>query len=216
MGNTLQHERAGDTHPLTQTGILVISAYIAAQFLADVGSLKIALVGGFSVDGGTFIYPLTFTLRDMVHKVLGRTAARTVVIAAAAINLFMAGFFVFLSWLPPDPSWPLQDAFASVLTPVWRIVIASIAAELVSQLLDTEVYELWVTRITRRYQWSRVLVSNLISIPVDSLVFCWGAFGGVLPAMVVWSIFWANVLLKGITTLVGMPAIYLVKDRREI
>jgi hypothetical protein len=28
---------------------------------------------------------------------------------------------------------------------------------------------------------------------------------------VVWSIFWANVLVKGLTTLVGMPAIYLVK-----
>jgi hypothetical protein len=113
--------------------------------------------------------------------------------------------------LPADPTWPLQAAFAGVLSPVWRIVIASIVAEVVSELLDTEVYHLWVTRVTRRYQWVRVLLSNSFSVPLDSLVFCWMAFGGVLPNAVVWSIFWANVLVKGATTLVGLPAIYLVK-----
>ncbi|NMC40369.1 MAG: TonB-dependent receptor [Bacteroidales bacterium] len=41
-----------------------MAAYIAAQILSDIGSLKIAWVAGFSIDGGTFIYPLTFTLRD--------------------------------------------------------------------------------------------------------------------------------------------------------
>jgi hypothetical protein len=202
---------ASDAVTLTQAGVVVVAAYIAAQMLADVGSLKIAWVAGFSIDGGTFIYPLTFTLRDMVHKLLGRKAARTIIIAAGAINVLMAVYFAFLSRLPPDPTWPLQEAFANVLSPVWRIVVASIAAELVSELLDTEIYHLWVTRITRRYQWARVLVSNSISIPVDSLVFCWGAFAGTLPPPVVWSIFWANVLVKGLTTLISLPGIYLVK-----
>jgi len=196
---------------VVRAGVLVVAAYIAAQILADIGSLKIALVAGFSIDGGTFIYPFTFTLRDMVHKLLGRTAARTLVIAAAVINVIMAAYFALLSVLPADPTWPLQEAFAGVLSPVWRIVIASIVAEVVSELLDTEVYHLWVTRVTRRYQWVRVLLSNSFSVPLDSLVFCWMAFGGVLPNAVVWSIFWANVLVKGATTLVGLPAIYLVK-----
>ena len=200
------------SRPVTRAGVLVIAAYIAAQILADVGSLKIALVAGFSIDGGTFVYPLTFTLRDMVHKLLGRSAARVVVIAAAAINVVMAAYFAFLSALPPDPTWPLQAAFAGVLNPVWRIVLASIVAEVVSELLDTEIYQVWVTHVTRRYQWARVLTSNSISVPIDSLVFCWLAFGGVLPAAVVWSIFWANVLVKGLTTLVSLPGIYLVKE----
>ncbi len=196
----------------TQAGVLVIAAYVAAQILADIGSLKIAWIAGFSVDGGTFIYPLTFTLRDMVHKQLGRKAARTLILAAGGINLLMAGYFAFLSRLQPDPTWELQSAFAAVLSPVWRIVLASIVAELFSELLDTEIYHLWVTRITRRYQWARVLVSNGISVPIDSLIFCWLAFGGVLPGAVVWSIFWANVLVKGLTTLISLPGIYLVKE----
>jgi len=181
--------------------IIVTSAYIAAQMLADVTSLKIAIVGGFSIDAGTFVYPLTFTLRDLVHKIVGAAGARLLIVTAAAINLIMALLFAFTAALPPDPSWPLQDAYAAVLAPVWRIVIASILAEVMAELV-----------VTRRYQWARVLISNSVSVPLDSLVFCWLAFGGVLPNAVVWSIVVSNVLVKGATTLVSLPAIYLVPE----
>ena len=197
------------------TGVLVIAAYIAAQMLSDVLSLKIAVVAGLSVDVGTVIYPFTFTLRDLVHKSLGRAAARMVIISAAVINLAMAGLFAFAVWLPPDPTWPLQQEFAAVLTPVWRIVAASILAEIVSEFADTEIYHLWITRVTHHFQWARVLISNTISVPLDSLIFCWGAFGGLLPGPTVWSIFWANILVKGAVTLFSLPGIYLVPEAQH-
>lgn len=202
-----------------RAGIVVVSAYIGTQMVADIASLKIALVGPLSIDGGTFVYPLTFTLRDLVHKLLGKRAARTLIVAAAVINLVMALTFAFVTWLPPDPGWGLQAEFAAILGPVWRIVLASIAAEVVSELLDTEVYQVWVTRIAPRYpwargQWLRVLSSNVVSLPVDSLIFAWGAFGGLLPTATVWSIFIANVLIKLVVSLVSMPGIYLVPEGR--
>ena len=206
-------KRSDRATALPIAGVLVVAAYTAAQMLSDVLSLKIARVGGFSIDAGTFIYPFTFTLRDLVHKLLGRPAARAVIVAAGVVNLLMAGLFAFAAWLPPDPTWPLQREFIAVLTPVWRIVVASIVAEVGSEFADTEVYHLWVTRVTRRYQWARVLVSNGVSVPLDSLIFSWGAFGGQLPAATVWSIFWANVLVKGAVTLVSLPGIYLVPER---
>ena len=192
-------------------GIIVIALYIAAQLLSDIASLKITLIAGFSMDAGTFIYPLTFTIRDLVHKRLGKQVARTVIVIAAGINLCMALFFQFTAWLPQDPSWGLGREFSAVLGPVWRIVVASIVAELISELIDTEIYHLWQNRITERYQWMRVLSSNAASIPVDSLIFCWGAFGFSLPHDVVWSIFFANIMVKGAVTIVSLPSIYLVK-----
>jgi uncharacterized integral membrane protein (TIGR00697 family) len=193
-------------------GIVIVSIYVAAQLLSDVASLKITFLAGFSVDAGTFIYPLTFTIRDLVHKRLGKTAARTVIILAAGINLFMAAFFQFVARLPQDPTWGLGDEFTAILGPVWHIVIASIIAEVVGELIDTEVYHFWKTRITNRYQWMRVLASNSVSIPVDSLIFCWAAFGLTLPPSVVWSIFAANIIVKGGVTIVSLPGIYLVKE----
>ncbi len=201
---------------IATAAIIVISLYIAAQMLADIASLKIAFIAGFSIDAGTFIYPLTFTLRDLVHKRLGKSVARKVIFLAAAINLFMALFLQFAAWLPQDPSWGLGNEFSAILGPVWRIVIASIVAEVIAELIDTEVYHFWVTRITLRFQWLRVLVSNSVSIPVDSLIFCWGAFGWTLPHSVVWSIFLANLIIKGLVTIVSLPGIYLVKEKEEI
>ncbi|MGD2038280.1 MAG: queuosine precursor transporter [Desulfobacterales bacterium] len=204
-----------DDKPISASAIVVISVYIAAQLLSDIGSLKIAWIAGFSIDAGTFIYPLTFTIRDLIHKQLGKAAARTIIILAAVINLFMVVFFQFAAWLPQDPSWGLGKEFATILGPVWRIVIASIMAEVISELIDTEVYHFWVKRIMRKYQWARVLTSNAVSIPIDSLIFCWGAFGLVLPPATVWSIFFANIMIKGLVTVVSLPAIYLVKENNS-
>ena len=106
-----------------------------------------------------------------------------------------------------------QPEFGLVLAPLWRLVFASIIAEVISELTDTEVYSLWKERVTRRHQWSRVLVSNAVSIPLDSLLFSWIAFGGLFEAAVVWSIFFSNTIIKFATTLVSLPAIYLVRDR---
>jgi uncharacterized integral membrane protein (TIGR00697 family) len=195
--------------------ILVTASYIAAQILADITSLKIVSIFGMSVDAGTLIYPLTFTIRDLVHKVAGRRAARIIILAAAVINLGMAGLFWIVSQLPYDPSAGPQPDWNAVLAPVWRIVIASILAEIFSELADTEIYHLWVTRITSSYQWLRVLVSNAVSVPLDSLIFVWAAFGGVLPTPVVWEIFGANILLKGVFTLISLPSIYLVREKPE-
>jgi len=195
--------------------IIVTAAYIAAQMLSDISSLKIITFLGFSMDAGTLIYPLTFTLRDLVHKTVGIKGARTVIVSAAVINLFMAFLFWIIARMPGDPAVGVQSEFAAVLSPVWRIVIASIIAEIVSELIDTEIYRLWVEKITMHYQWMRVLVSNSFSIPVDSLIFVWGAFGGVYSQPVIWSIFIANLILKGAVTLIGMPLIYLVKEQNH-
>jgi uncharacterized integral membrane protein (TIGR00697 family) len=191
--------------------VIVSASYVAAQMMADIASLRIVALFGLSIDAGTFVYPFTFTLRDLVHKVAGIKAARALIITAAVINLLMALLFWFASILPPDLAVGPQTAFGEVLSPVWRIVIASIAAEVISELIDTESYRIWVQKVTERYQWMRVLVSNAVSVPVDSLVFAWLAFGGVLPIAVVWSIVLANVLIKGAVTLISLPGIYLVK-----
>jgi len=191
---------------------IVIAAYAAFQMMSDIASLRIVMVAGFSIDAGTFVYPFTFTLRDLVHKTAGIKAARVLIITCAVLNLIMAGLFWLTSILPPDLSVGPQLEFGIVLSPVWRIVFASIIAEVVAELIDTEGYRLWVEKITNRYQWARVLVSNALSIPIDSLIFVWIAFGGVMPTAVVWSIFLSNVIIKGATTLISLPGIYLVKE----
>ncbi len=192
--------------------IIAVAAYIAAQMLADIASLKIGIIFGYAVDMGTFIYPITFTLRDLIHKVLGKRNAQVIIITAGVINLLMAGYLMWAAQVASDPAWGLGAEFSLILAPVWRIVMASIAAEVVSELLDTEIYHWFVTKITRRRQWLRVLVSNSASVPVDNLIFAIGAFGWVLPWAVVWQIFVFNLVVKYLVTLLSLPLIYLAPD----
>jgi len=194
---------------------IVSAAYIAFQMMADVASLRIVMIAGFSIDAGTFVYPFTFTLRDLMHKTAGIKASRILIITAAVLNLLMAGLFWLTSILPPDLAVGPQEEFGMVLSPVWRIVFASIVAEVIAELVDTEGYRLWLEKVTHRYQWARVLVSNAFSIPLDSLLFSWLAFGGVLPNAVVWSIFASNDIIKGLTTIISLPSIYLVRENPE-
>jgi uncharacterized integral membrane protein (TIGR00697 family) len=196
-----------------QAVALVSSLYVSAQILADVASLRIVNVGGLSIDGGTFVYPFTFTLRDMVHKVAGVTTARLLIVVAAVVNLVMALLFLLVGSLPPDMAVGVQTEFVAVLSPVWRIVVASIVAEMISEFIDGEVYQRWVNRFAHRYQWARVLSSNAVSVPIDSVLFSLIAFGGALPWAVVGAIALSNVLIKGGVTLISMPWIYLVRGR---
>jgi hypothetical protein len=202
-------------HRIAPSIVIVVAAYIAAQMLADIASLKIGLVLGLAVDMGTFIYPITFTLRDVIHKVLGRRNSRVVIVSAGIINLFMAGYLMWAASVPSDAGWGLGREFSAILAPVWRIVIASIVAEVFSELVDTEIYHWFVTCITRRCQWLRVLVSNGISVPIDNLVFAVGAFALTLPWGVVWQIFVFNLLVKYTVTLLSLPLIYLVEENGE-
>lgn len=193
---------------------LVSSAYVAAQLLANVTSLRIVVIAGMSVDAGTLIYPFTFTLRDLVHKAGGIRLARAVIIAAAAANLFMSVLFWLVARLPADMSVGSQLAFGQVLSPVWRLVAGSVVAQVIAELVDGEVYQLWVNKVGHRLQWMRVLTSNAVSVPLDSALFCAIAFMGRMPFAVVASIFAANVIAKGITTLISLPWIYFVRERR--
>lgn len=204
---------------ISTIALIAIASYIAAQILADIASLKIValtlpILGAQAIDGGTFIYPFTFTLRDMIHKKYGKHTAQKIIIIAAVINLVMAAFFAFITWLPADIQWGLQTEFAAILGPLWRIVLASIIAEVVSELIDTEAYSFFVSKITSKHQWLRVLFSNSIAIPIDSIIFVFIAFYGLVPMSVIWSIIAVNIIVKIAITLISMPAIYLVRDQK--
>jgi hypothetical protein len=196
---------------------LLASGYVAVQILSDVSSVRLVDVFGKALDGGTFIYPITFTLRDLIHKVAGKRVARAVIVSAAAVNLFMAGLFWVLARMPGVvDGGTASETFGTVLAPVWRIVLASILAELLSEMLDTEVYSAWVRRFGETTQWGRVLVSNGVALPIDSVVFATIAFAGVVPSGVVWEIIWLNIAFKGVVTIASIPLIYTVRPRAVV
>ena len=202
--------------------VLLVGAYVMCQLVADVGATKFIQIAGVTMPAGTFVFALTFTLRDMLHKRLGKQWAQAAIVSAAGFNLFLSGYLWLMTRLPAPVWFGLGDAWGSIFSIVPAITLGSIAAELVSELIDTEVYHFWAGRFSNWPHWTRVVVSNIVSIPVDSVVFSVLAFG-LLPrlfgaeAMTLGDALVraasGQVLYKGIVTLFSLPGIYLVKDK---
>lgn len=195
-------------------GILSVSLYISFQIFADILSIKITTLPflHLAIDGGTVIYPFTFTLRDFVHKTWGKERSRQVVITAGILNLLMAVLFWLIGKMPADPTWNLQGAYESILMPFWRITIASMIAEVFSELIDTEVFD----RVYRKFgDIKAVLFSNGVALVIDSFIFSFIAFAGVLPLVTVLSITLSNIIVKMAVTLISLPTIKLVPRRDE-
>ena len=75
---------------------IAIGFYLALQIFSDIGSLKIIKLFGFSIDGGTFLYPFTFTIRDLIHRLSNKKTSQIVIIQSGFLNLFMALFFYII------------------------------------------------------------------------------------------------------------------------
>ena len=202
--------------------VLLIGTYVMAQAIADVGATKLVEIGGIVMPGGTFIFALTFTLRDMIHKRLGREWARTAVFAAAGLNVLLAVYLFIISRLPSPDFFALGEAWSAIFAIVPAITIGSIVAELCSELTDTEVYHFWKTRFPRAPQWSRVVASNFVSLPIDSIVFTALAFVLLPPlfgaesmplSQAITRIASGQILYKAAVTVVSLPLIYTVEDK---
>src|SRR5690606_1336068 len=97
--------------------LVAVTGYAGFSIMANVMSVRILRVGpdwaSFSVDAGTLTYPLTFTLRDLVHKVGGRSAARVTIVCTAGLNVVAALAMWATANLPGDDavSTPAQEWF---------------------------------------------------------------------------------------------------------
>jgi uncharacterized integral membrane protein (TIGR00697 family) len=200
----------------TQAAVILSGLYLFFSLAGNIAATKVTYFGGLVMDAG-FIYSLTFTWRDLIHKQLGQKAAVTTIWLSGAVNLLAALYFQLVVMMPAQTDWASaggQAAWEFLFSLQMRIVLASIFTALVAELIDTKVYQLW-TRGGRESwpQWTRVFVSNSVSIPADSLMFPIIAFAGVLGIDALQQMVWTNIIVKALVTALVFWTIYLVPEK---
>ena len=144
--------------------------YIAAVLVANYTAtwfIPLPVFGMVSV--GTLVFGITFTQRDRVHR-FGRRSVYAMIFMAAL-------------------GMVLESAFLAV---PWRIIVASFIAIVLSETADTEVYH----KLLHRSWIQRVTGSNLVSIPLDSLLFNVIAFAGVFESAMLVAIIFGEIVTK--------------------
>jgi len=199
-----------------QATIILCGLYIFFSLTANIAATKVTYFGRLVMDAG-FIYSLTFTWRDLIHKQLGRKAALTTIYLAGLINLVAALYFQIVVLMPSETGWAAaggQAAWQFLFGIQLRIVIGSVLAQIVAELADTYTYQYWTMGIGKdKPQWTRVFISNAVSIPIDSILFPIIAFAGIVSVPVMWQMFLTNIIVKAIITLLSFWMIYLVPEK---
>lgn len=181
----------------------LIVAYCAISMVANVCSCRILDVFGWGIDGGTFMFPLIFVIRDLIHKHSDFNNSLISIVACATCNIFMFVSFALVAFLPADMSTGAQTEFAQVLLPSGRIILGSIISLAIVEFIDAIVYE----RVSKKHGKGIVpaFFSNLVSIPLDSAAIALIGFYGEVPNEVVLSIFITNVIIKLVITTACLP-----------
>jgi uncharacterized integral membrane protein (TIGR00697 family) len=162
------------------TSLLVISN-VSAVKLIGLGTVE--LFGArfdVTVDGGVFLFPLTYILGDVLAEVFGFRAARKAILLGFVCAVLAVGSFWLVQVSPPASGWTGQAAYEQVLGFVPRIVGASLAGYLVGQLLNALTLTAMKRRSRGKALWARLLGSTAVGELADTVVFCTIAFYGVI------------------------------------
>jgi uncharacterized PurR-regulated membrane protein YhhQ (DUF165 family) len=149
--------------------------YVAVVVSAQVGTNKIVDVPwtDLTAPGGTYLIGIALSLIELAHRTApsrreGFVNAQVMVACGFGASALLAGYLAILDAMPPD------DALFDRLSGTWRIVLGSLVAFAVSETIDNTLGA-WLR--DRVHDAARVVATNAVSVPLDSVVFLLVAFG---------------------------------------
>ena len=181
----------------------------------------------FNLTCGVLLWPLEFVITDIVNEYYGPKAVRRIsLIAVALISYAFVMFYLAMSAAPASfwveskmqngiPS--MQLAFEAIFGQGMWIIIGSIIAFMVSQLIDVTVFHQIKKRTGEKMIWLRSTGSTVVSQLVDSFVVLFIAFkiGNGWAWSTVLAVGVVNYMYKFTMAIVLTPLIHLIRNRIE-
>ena len=186
------------------------AAFVATLLISNIAAQKLILLGPFVFAGGILLFPVTYVFGDVLTEVYGYARTRQIIWVGFGANLLMASFLGLVVALPPAPGWELQEAFASALGLVPRVVVASILGYWAGEFANSFVLAKLKVATNGEHLWARTIGSTVVGQGIDTVIFTVAAFGGVLPAAVLFTTVWSGYLFKVFYEVAATPLTYLV------
>ena len=102
--------------------------FVTFVVLTNTAGVKLFILWGQTLPVSIVWYPLTFLLTDIISEVYGSARARFVVILGFSMSVLLLVFSLIGIALPVAPVYPLQEDYANIFGPIWRLLFASLAA----------------------------------------------------------------------------------------
>ena len=192
-------------------GIEYIVATMAGMLIvANILATKLVTVWHYNVPAGVLPFAATFLLTDLLVEKWGRAKAQKAVWTGFyASVVVLVPITIAVHWESAFPS-DLFDSFDAVLGLTWRVVLASLAAYLVSQHHDIVAFTIWRKITGERFLWFRNNASTMVSQFIDSSIFITIAFAGRDGFPPLMSLIVAQYIIKLIIAAVDTPLMYII------
>ena len=179
----------------------------------------------FNLTCGVLLWPLEFVITDIINEFYGPKAVRRISITAVVLISYAFLMYFLAIGVPPADFWigsgaqngveNMQNSFSAVFGQGMRIIIGSIVAFLVSQLVDVYIFHKIKRATGDKRIWLRATGSTLVSQLVDSYIVLFIAFSGVFSWQMILAIGIVNYTYKFIMALLLTPVIVWAEKRIE-
>jgi len=176
----------------------------------------------FNLTAGAVIWPVVFITSDLINEYFGKPGVKRISYLAAFFIVYSFIVIFFTIKLPPAQWWldannldaegnyfNMDFAFNKILGQGQRIIIGSLAAFLISQLVDVFVFQKLRKLTGQKMLWLRATGSTLVSQFIDSFVVLYIAFFGVFSGQQIIAIGITNYIYKFSVAILLTPLIYL-------
>jgi len=186
--------------------LLLASFFITNALIAEFGGVKMfsvekmlgifpvhfnifGMITDLNLSVGVLIWPVVFIFSDIINEYFGKRGVRRISFITAGMIGY--SFLIILMWtdMPPADFWlnlngldsqgrpfDINFAYSSIFRMGLGIVIGSLTAFLVSQLVDAYVFHYFRKLTGHKYLWLRSTGSTVVSQAIDSFVILFIAF----------------------------------------
>ncbi len=175
----------------------------------------------FNLTAGAVIWPVVFVTTDLINEYFGKPGVKFISLLTAALIAYAFIILFFSIHLPPAEWWinanskdlqgndfNINYAFSKIFGQGQRIIVGSLTAFLLGQLVDVFVFQR-LRRVTgSKMLWLRATGSTLASQLVDSFIVLFIAFYGMFSFQQLIAIGITNYIYKFTVAILLTPAIY--------
>ncbi|KOY86738.1 hypothetical protein AD998_11800 [bacterium 336/3] len=177
----------------------------------------------FNLTAGVILWPVVFVCSDIINEYFGIKGVRKISFITAGLILYSFITIAISIYLAPADSWlkynavdnnnqvfNVNFAFQKIFSQSERIIIGSLVAFLVAQILDAYVFQKLRKITGSKNIWLRATTSTLVSQLIDSFIVLIIAFYPPWSIAEIVSVGIMNYIYKFVIAIIMIPLLYMI------
>ena len=184
--------------------------FVTVLILSMIMAQKLFTVFGITFTTAIIVFPVSYIIGDVMTEVYGYGVTRRVIWLGFVSNIIIVLFLEISVVLPPAAGWPNEQAYETVLHQIPRTVFASLTAYICGEFVNSAVLAKMKILTQGRYLWTRTIGSTVAGQAVDTVIFVFVAFVGIMPLSVIIEITLSAYIFKVVYETAATPLTYIV------